>query len=175
MSLTLSVYEQQYCSAFTWNVGWIAVATNAFASCKHFHHSIKDEAMNDDVLQSFAQSLPLLAKLAPVVDVVSWAGNCKSHSSQEPLFRLNLVIPFLVLLHDDRHDDILRDLKGKPDSPPYCFYTKRLGSELVMKTLVGSFVSHFPSTILYPLLDLLLLFLFLRSLGDKHQPQSAAS
>lgn len=37
----------------------------------------------------------------------------------------------------DRFDDVLHELKGNPNAPPYCFFTKRLGSELVMKTLVG--------------------------------------
>ena len=45
---------------------------------------------------------------------------------------------FSPLTHDiDRFDDVLHELKGNPNAPPYCFFTKRLGSELVMKTLVG--------------------------------------
>lgn len=71
-----------YCSLFTWNPGWISVATNAFSS----------------------------------------SSACCGRRVQG--WKL--------------HDNIQKDLKDNPMASPYCFYTKRLGSELVMKTLVGT-------------------------------------
>lgn len=70
-----------YCSPFTWNSGWISVATNAFSA----------------------------SSACCGRRVLGWK----------------------------LYDDLLKDLKGNPHAPPYCFFTKRLGSELVMKTLIG--------------------------------------